>query len=133
MKKILLTIDRIIDIDDYGSNIMNLNLSKFSNFEKKVYEITQRIPEGKVSTYGQIARIIGNIKYARAVGNALNKNPYFITIPCHRVVKSNGEVGGFAKGTEVKVKLLKKENIKITNNRIDLSKYLVEDKILLKL
>ncbi|MHA1232420.1 MAG: MGMT family protein [Candidatus Helarchaeota archaeon] len=111
---------------------MSIDLSKFSDFEKKVYEITRRIPEGKVATYGQIARIIGSPRSARAVGNALNKNPYPIIIPCHRVVKANGEVGGFAKGTEEKIKLLEKENIKIINNRIDLSKYCVDDVDLIK-
>jgi len=108
----------------------DIDLSKFSIFEKKVYEITQRIPEGKVSTYGQIAKVLGNIKYARAVGNALHKNPYMIIIPCHRVVKSNGQIGGFAKGIEKKIELLKKENIKIINNRVDLSEFLVDEKIL---
>lgn len=111
---------------------MKIDLSKFTEFEKTVFQITQRIPKGKISTYGQIARIMGNKYYARAVGNALNKNPYQIIIPCHRVIKSNGKIGGFSSGTEKKIKLLKKENILIKNNSIDLSKYLVNDDVLKK-
>lgn len=107
-----------------------MDLSRFTEFERRVYEITKKIPMGKVSTYGQIARILGNKAY-RAVGNALNKNPYPVIIPCHRVVKSDGNVGGFAQGTEKKVEMLKEENIKIINMHIDLSKYLVDDSKLL--
>jgi len=109
---------------------MKIDLDKFSEFEKKVYNIVKKIPEGKVATYGQIAKILGNKYYARAVGNALNKNPYPIIIPCHRVIKSNGEIGGFKKGIHEKIKLLKKENIEIKNNKINLDKYLVNDAVL---
>ena len=65
-----------------------------------------------------------NSKAYRAVGNALNKNPYAPKVPCHRVIKTNGEVGGFASGTKNKIKLLEKEGIKINNSKIDLKKYL---------
>ncbi|MBD3229354.1 MAG: methylated-DNA--[protein]-cysteine S-methyltransferase [Candidatus Lokiarchaeota archaeon] len=109
---------------------MKINFSQFTEFEKKVFKITQRIPKGQVATYGQIARIMGNKYYARAVGNALNKNAYPITIPCHRVIKSNGEIGGFASGSEKKIELLKMENIPIKDNLINLSKYLVSDEVL---
>ena len=86
-------------------------------FSDKVYEITKKIPKGKVSTYGEIGKVL-NCKAYRAVGNALNKNPYAPIVPCHRVVKSSGEIGGFASGTKNKIKLLKKEGIKIKNNKI---------------
>ncbi|MHA1266932.1 MAG: MGMT family protein [Candidatus Helarchaeota archaeon] len=100
-------------------------------FQKKVLAITKRIPSGKVATYGLIAKVLGDVHLARAVGNALNKNPFPIIIPCHRVVRSDGYVGGFAKGTEMKIKLLKKENITIDeNDKIDLKKYLVSEKYL---
>ncbi len=92
-------------------------------FQKKIYNITKKIPKGKVSTYKEIANKL-NSKAYRAVGNALNKNPYAPIVPCHRVVKSNGEVGGFASGTKNKIKLLKKEGIEIKDNKIDLKKYL---------
>lgn len=88
-----------------------------TSFEKKVWNACKRIPKGKISTYSEIAKIIGNKNSARAVGNALNKNPYK-NVPCHRVVKSSGEIGGFARGKKEKVKLLRKEGIRIENNRI---------------
>jgi len=63
-------------------------------------------------------------KAYRAVGNAMNKNPYAPEVPCHRVIKSNGFVGGFASGPKKKIQMLKKEGIEIKNNKIDLKKYL---------
>lgn len=110
---------------------MGLDFSKLTEFQKKVYKITQRIPKGKVATYGLIAEVIGNQSY-RAVGNALNKNPYPIKVPCHRVVRSDGKIGGFASGPENKEKLLRNENVEINNGKINLNKYLVSKDILLK-
>jgi len=105
---------------------MNYFPLKSLSFKEKVYKILEKVPEGKVTTYKEIAKILGKKSY-RAVGNALNKNPRPGTlknqVPCHRVVKSNGEVGGFSSGTKNKTKLLKKEGIKIENKRIDLEKY----------
>lgn len=92
-------------------------------FSSQVYKLTILIPRGKVSTYQEIAIALGRPKACRAVGNALNKNPYAPLVPCHRVIKSNGEIGGFASGVDEKKKILKKEGIKITNNRIDLVVY----------
>lgn len=85
-------------------------------FNERVYTLTKKIPKGKVSTYKEIAHAL-NCKAYRAVGNALNKNPYF-SVPCHRVIKSNGFVGGFARGQKAKIKLLKNEGISIKNNKI---------------
>jgi len=99
-----------------------------SGFSKKVYKFTALIPRGKVSTYALIAKAMGNPGAARAVGNALNKNPYAPKIPCHRVVRSNGEVGSFASGTKKKMAILKKEGIIIKNKIVDLKKYLYEFK-----
>ncbi|MHA1378164.1 MAG: MGMT family protein [Candidatus Helarchaeota archaeon] len=110
---------------------MGLDFKKITTFQKKVLMITKKIPKGKVTTYGMIAKILGNNYYSRAVGNALNKNPYPIEIPCHRVIKSNGDLGGYAKGSDIKEELLKKENVKIINGKIDLTKYLVSKKDLL--
>lgn len=78
-------------------------------FQKKVYDYVRTIPEGKTATYKQVAAAIGKPKAYRAVGNALNKNPFAPEVPCHRVVRSDGEVGGFASGAAKKIKLLKKE------------------------
>lgn len=94
-------------------------------FADKVYKLTKKIPKGKVTTYKIIAYKLGTKAY-RAVGNALNKNPYAPKVPCHRVIKSDGSVGGFAKGTNAKIKLLKKEGVKIKKGRISLKKYVVK-------
>ena len=110
---------------------MSLENTNLTAFQKNVLEVTKKIPAGKVATYGLIAKILGDLNLSRAVGNALNKNPFPIIVPCHRVVKSDGHVGGFAKGTEAKVKLLKKENIQINDKyKINLKKYLVKESIL---
>ncbi|MBI2671292.1 MGMT family protein [Candidatus Woesearchaeota archaeon] len=91
---------------------------KNKTFSEKVYSLVKRIPRGRVSTYKEIA-IALNKKAYRAVGNALNKNPYSPIVACHRVIKSSGEIGGFATGAENKIKLLKKEGIKVKNNKIE--------------
>ena len=79
-------------------------------FQKKVYNVVQIIPRGKVMTYKEVAQKIGSPKAYRAVGNALNKN-YNPEIPCHRVVKSNGEIGGYNKGIDEKTRLLREEKV----------------------
>jgi len=91
-------------------------------FSERCYKILRKVPKGKVTTYKAIAHKL-NTKAYRAVGNAMNKNPYAPKVPCHRVVNSSGELGGFASGIKNKIKLLKKEGIKIKNNKIDLKKY----------
>ena len=105
--------------------------NNLTEFQRSVLELTAKIPEGKVSTYGQIAKILGGKIYSRAVGNALNKNPFAPIIPCHRVVKSDGKIGGFAIGSAEKEERLKKENVNIKNHKIDLKKYLVNEKELM--
>jgi len=92
------------------------------SFSQRVYAITSLIPEGKVSTYKQIAQQLKTKAY-RAVGTALKKNPNAPKVPCHRVICSNGAVGKYALGVENKIKLLKAEGVHIKNNTIDLKKY----------
>jgi len=82
-------------------------------FADLVYETLRKVPKGKVTTYSALARAIGKPRAARAVGNALNKNPYAPEVPCHRVVLSSGKVGKFAHGTKQKMKLLEAEGITI--------------------
>ena len=89
-----------------------------STFTAMVLKACGKIPRGKVSTYGRIARCIGSPRAGRAVGNALSKNPSPVTIPCHRVVRSDGLVGGYAGGQNKKIDLLRKEGITIRNGRI---------------
>jgi len=74
-----------------------------------VYDAVRRIPEGEIRSYAWVAREIGRPKAARAVGNALHKNPFAPEVPCHRVVKSDGTIGGFRGGTDGKRELLNKE------------------------
>lgn len=90
-----------------------------TTFQLVVWKTCSKIPKGKVSTYAEIAKTIGKPYAARAVGNALNKNPYS-SVPCHRVIKSDGSIGGYAHGTKKKLKILRKEGIKINGNNIDL-------------
>lgn len=90
----------------------------YTNFQLAVWKACAKIPRGKVATYSEIAKAIGKPKAVRAVGNALNKNPHAPRVPCHRVIKSDGSVGGFAHGTEKKIKMLKKEGVKIKNGKI---------------
>ena len=96
--------------------------SNTMKFQNKVFRATKKIPKGKVATYSQIAKIIGSPQAARAVGNALNKNcdP---KVPCHRVVRSDGFVGGFRWGGKAKIKKLKSEGVVIIDGMVNLEKY----------
>jgi O-6-methylguanine DNA methyltransferase len=87
------------------------------SFTEKVYSACRRIPRGKVATYSGVARAIGKPESARAVGNALNKNRSR-SVPCHRVIRSDGSVGGFAHGTEKKIMMLRDEGIEIKEGKI---------------
>jgi methylated-DNA-[protein]-cysteine S-methyltransferase len=89
-----------------------------------VYDIIAQIPEGKVTTYGDIARALGHPRASRLIGRILNKNPNPILTPCHRVIKSNGNIGGYAFGKTRKKELLKKEGLSIIgDSTIQLRKY----------
>ena len=77
-------------------------------FSEKVKEVVKKIPIGKTLTYKQVATKAGNKKASRAVGNILNKN-YDPSIPCHRVVRSDGKIGGYNRGVDKKKKILEKE------------------------
>lgn len=80
-----------------------------------VYDLLLQIPAGKVSTYGDLARALGNPSASRSIGRILGENPNPIKVPCHRVVMSNGRVGGYAYGTAKKRQLLEKEGLSFTN------------------
>lgn len=92
---------------------------------KRIYEAVKRIPVGKVATYGQVARMAGDKKMARAVGNALHKNPNPLEIPCYRVVNAKGELSGqFAFGGKGRQeKLLRADGIEVVDGKVDLEKY----------
>ncbi len=86
---------------------------KGSKFQIKVWKYLKKIPKGNVKTYSEVARAIGKPLAIRAVGNAIGKNPYPLSIPCHRVIRSDGSLGGYSGkgGVKRKRNLLKKEGI----------------------
>jgi len=104
-----------------------------SSFAKKVYVLTRRIPRGRVATYGAISRALcGSLRASRAVGQALHRNPspFFgksspsrDRVPCHRVVRSDGGLGGYAGGFRKKRELLREEGVRIVSDRVDLREF----------
>ena len=96
---------------------------------KRIYEAVKKIPKGKVATYADVAQMAGDRKMARAVGNALHKNPDPGTIPCHRVVNSKGELAGeYAFGGAWKqAQILESEGVEIVGNKVNLEKYRLVD------
>lgn len=80
-----------------------------------VYDLLQKIPEGKITTYGDLARALGNPSASRIIGRILGQNPNPIRVPCHRVVMSDGKLGGYRYGTNKKKELLEKESLSFTN------------------
>jgi methylated-DNA-[protein]-cysteine S-methyltransferase len=87
---------------------LRLDLSAVSDFQREVYAIARAIPPGQTLTYGDIARQLGGLQYAREVGQAMGKNPIPIIVPCHRVMAANGGTGGFSApgGVDTKLKML---------------------------
>jgi methylated-DNA-[protein]-cysteine S-methyltransferase len=85
------------------------NLKKLSEFSAKVLKETCRIPRGRVASYSALADKIGSPRASRAVGTALANNPFPLVIPCHRVVRSDGLLGGFGGGLKMKKELLERE------------------------
>lgn len=87
------------------------------NFDEKFHAVLRKVPRGKVTTYGALAKAVGCPKGGRAVGNAMNKNPSAPQVPCHRVVRSDGKVGGFASGSTTRIKMLEAEGIEVANGK----------------
>ncbi len=88
------------------------------NLEQKVYKKLLDVPKGKVTTYKELANSVGLKNGQRIIGKIMNKNKYPVIIPCHRVVMSNGKIGGYAYGDKSKAKMLSNEGIKIQNGKI---------------
>lgn len=93
------------------------------SFYAKVYKVVKEIPKGKVATYKQIAKLAGNPRASRAVGTAMKHNPDMKTIPCHRVVGSDGRMQGYSAGEGIKSKidLLKKEGVIFASDKVNLA------------
>lgn len=88
------------------------------NLDKKIYKKLLEVPKGKITTYGELAKAVDLKNGQRVVGKIMNKNPYPVIIPCHRVVQSDGKIGGYAYGQVIKSDMLTKEGITIKNGKI---------------
>ncbi len=86
--------------------------------EHKVYEKLLKVPKGKVTTYSELAKAVGLKNGQRAIGRMMNKNPFPVIVPCHRVILSTGKIGGYAWGEKVKTNMLSKEGIMIKKGKI---------------
>jgi O-6-methylguanine DNA methyltransferase len=102
-----------------------LEILGYTEFDSKVYAATFRIPKGKVSTYGRIAKMIGNPKAYRAVANSLHKNPLFPVVACHRVVKEDGTFGGDIDRAQGRCKHCEEEGVPINNGKVKMSKDII--------
>jgi O-6-methylguanine DNA methyltransferase len=100
---------------------------KGRGFSEGVYRLICQIPPGKVTTYGAIARSLGKPRASRAVGSALGANPNPVIVPCHRVVKSDGTLGGYSSplGIKRKIQLLADEGVELDDDgKVDMSRFL---------
>ena len=88
------------------------------NLDKKIYKKLLEVPKGQITTYGELAKAVGLKNGQRIVGKIMNKNPYPVIVPCHRVVMSTGKIGGYAYGEQIKINLLNDEGIQIKNGKI---------------
>ncbi|MEA1904367.1 MAG: MGMT family protein [Candidatus Hadarchaeota archaeon] len=95
-----------------------------TEFQDRVLRLVLRVPRGRVTTYKGLARALGKPRAYRAIANVLARNPRSVEIPCHRVVRSNGKIGGYSLGTEQKAVLLNEEGVKIKGGRVNLRRYL---------
>lgn len=95
-----------------------------ATFKEKVYSFTKKIPKGNVATYGQLAKLAGKPKAARAVGAFMRTNPDAPQTPCHRVVAADGKLTGYSAGKGVKTKkqMLNKEGVVFNGEKVDLAK-----------
>jgi methylated-DNA-[protein]-cysteine S-methyltransferase len=86
--------------------------------EHKVYEKLLQVPKGKVTTYSELAKAVGLKNGQRAIGRIMNKNPFPVIVPCHRVILSTGKIGGYAWGEKIKTNMLSKEGVQIKKGKI---------------
>ena len=86
--------------------------------EEKVYKKLLKVPRGMVTTYGELSKAVGIKNGQRVIGRIMNKNPYPVIVPCHRVIKSDGKIGEYAWGEKIKISMLSKEGVKIKNGKI---------------
>ena len=89
------------------------------NITEKIYKKLLQVPPGKITTYGELSRVICFENGQRVIGQIMKKNPFPVIIPCHRVVKSDGQIGGYAFGMDIKKSMLVKEGICFKKNKIE--------------
>ena len=98
------------------------------NITEYTYYLVRQIPTGRVSTYGAVAKALGDKRYARAVGKYMNQNPDADTMPCFKIVNSDGRLGGFGLGIEDKIRRLKEDGIEVKDGKIvDFKKVFFDD------
>ena len=83
-----------------------------------MYKELLKVPKGKVTTYGELAKAVGLKNGQRAIGRMMNKNPFPVIVPCHRVILSSGKIGGYAWGEKIKTNMLSKEGVQIKKGKI---------------
>jgi methylated-DNA-[protein]-cysteine S-methyltransferase len=83
-----------------------------------VYKKLLQVPKGKVTTYSELAKAVGLKNGQRAIGRIMNKNPFPVIVPCHRVILSSGKIGGYAWGEKIKTNMLSKEGVQIRQGKI---------------
>ena len=88
------------------------------NLEHEIYTKLLQVPKGKVTTYSELAKAVGLKNGQRAIGRIMSKNPFPVIVPCHRVILSNGKIGGYAWGEKIKANMLSKEGVKIKKGKI---------------
>ncbi len=116
VKKICRQIHEFMKGDPVDFSLACLDISNCCEFQQRVLLVNKKIPRGRVSSYGRLADQILVPRGARAVGLALARNPFPIIIPCHRVIRSNGELGGFGGGLKMKKILLEMEGVEFDSN-----------------
>ena len=117
----------------YKITLNDEKLSNLSSYQEAILRLLTEVPRGKVTTYGDLAKELArrdprwSPNASRAVGTAMKNNPCAPQIPCHRVIKSDGNIGNFRGGAEggvdVKVKMLRDEGVDVVDGKIDLNKY----------
>jgi methylated-DNA-[protein]-cysteine S-methyltransferase len=111
-------IARFLEGEDVVFNLDLMDLDQCSQFQRSVILAEYGVPRGYVTTYGRLARQVGAPRASRAAGRALATNPFPIVIPCHRAVRSNGSLGGYQGGVEMKARLLEMEGVQVERGRV---------------
>jgi len=119
---LLADIRRFLEGEDVPFSLEHVALGRCSGFQRSVLLAEHGIPRGSVSTYGSIAAYLSVPGGARAVGRALSTNPFPVIIPCHRAIRSDGSLGGYQGGVEMKRALLGMEGVEFDGERVKMNR-----------